>query len=106
MWSVQKHLIFDLIYVALYLNSGIRQSCSSMPEYTKLQHTIQIQATKLITYSIQYKFITYNITHTTYNDNDNLTMTMTTSQAQHTTTNIQLQHTMTTYNYNVHLKYL
>ena len=42
------------------LNSGIRQSRSSMPEYTKLQHTIQVQATKLITYSIQYKYITYN----------------------------------------------
>ena len=77
----------------MYLNSGIRHSRSSMPEYTKLQHTIQVQATKLITYSIQYKFITYNITHTTYNDN----LTSTTYNDKYTTTtyndNIQLQHT-------------
>ena len=68
----------------MYLNSGIRQSRSSMPEYTKLQHPIQVQATKLITYSIQYKFITYNITDTTYNDNLTSTTYNDNIQPQHT----------------------
>ena len=58
-----------------------------MPEYTKLQHTMQVQAIKLkYIQHIQYRYIaiTYNITHT---------HTVTTVQLQHTMTTIQLQHT-------------
>ena len=71
-----------------------------MPEYTKLQYTIQVQATKLITYSIQYKlFITYNITHTTYNDN----RTSTTYNDSYTTTTCNNNHTTTTYTLNTYI---
>ena len=59
-----------------------------MPEYTMLQHTIQVQATKLNTYNIQYRY--NNITHTIYNDN-------------YTTTTYNDDHTITTYTLN--LKY-
>ena len=47
-----------------------------MPEYTKLQHTIQVQATKPNTYNIQYKYnlqydnTMYNDKHTTTTQND------------------------------------
>ena len=63
-----------------------------MPEYTKLQHTIQVQATKLKLIHTTYNTdITYNITYT---------RTMTTVQPQprpqHTMTTVQLQHTMIT----------
>ena len=67
-----------------------------MPEYTKLQYTIQVQATKLNTYNIQYKFITYIITHTTYNDN----RTSTTYNDNCTSTTYNDNYTTTTYNDN------
>ena len=52
--------ITDLIWF-ICLNSGIRQSLSSIPEYTKLQHTKQVQATKLNTYNLQWQPYNYNI---------------------------------------------
>ena len=59
----------DLIWF-ICLNSGNWQSCSSMPVHSaKLQHTIQVQATKLA-YNTN---TTYNMIHTIYNDNHTTT---------------------------------
>ena len=66
-----------------------------MPEHTTLQHTIQVQVTKLNTYNIQYRY--NNITHTIYNEN------RTTYNDNYTTTIYNDDHTMTTYTLN--LKY-
>ena len=74
------------------LNSSIRQSCSFMPEYTKLQYTIEVYTTKLNTYNVQYK---YNLQYNTYNIQYKYVQhVMTTIQLQCRMTTIQLQYTL------------
>ena len=56
-----------------------------MPEYTKLQYTIEVYTTKLNTYNVQYK---HNLQYNTYN--------IQYKYVQHVMTTTQLQCRMTT----------